>query len=92
MKYGFLFGTGAEYAYKLPSGGRFALDIFRQDTTESKNEFKEMRKSVDSTTPYAADWLPENYLNKNISFLGKVSSQISSKAQWNIDAVRLFIR
>ena len=71
MKYGFLFGTGAEYAYKLPSGGRFALDIFREDTTESKNEFKEMRKSVDSTTPYAADWLPENYLNKNISVFGK---------------------
>ena len=71
MKYGFLFGTGAEYAYKLPSGGRFALDIFRQDTTESKNEFKEMRMNVDSTTPYAADWLPDNYLNKNISVFGK---------------------
>ena len=71
MKYGFLFGTGAEYAYKLPSGGRFALDIFRQDTTESKNEFKEMRMNVDPTTPYAADWLPDNYLNKNISVFGK---------------------
>ena len=71
MKYGFLFGTGAEYAYKLPSGGRFALDIFRQDTTESKNEFKKMRMNVDPTTPYAADWLPENYLNKNISVFGK---------------------
>ena len=40
MKYGLLVGTGAEYAYKLPSGGRFAVDIFRQDTTESNNEFK----------------------------------------------------
>ena len=27
MKYGFLFGAGAEIAYNLPSGGRFALDI-----------------------------------------------------------------
>lgn len=71
MKYGFLFGTGAEYAYKLPSGGLFALDIFREDTTESKNDFKKMRENVAKTTSYAADWLPENYWNKNISVFGK---------------------
>ena len=32
MKYGFLFGAGAEAAYGLPSGGKFALEIFRHDT------------------------------------------------------------
>ena len=71
MKYGFLFGAGAEYAYNLPSGGRFALDIFRQDTTEAKNDFKEMRKKVDSSSSYAADWLPSDYQEKNISVFGK---------------------
>ena len=36
MKYGFLFGAGAEVSYGLPSGGKFALDIFRFDTSSSK--------------------------------------------------------
>ena len=30
MKLSFLFGAGAEISYGLPSGGKFALDIFRQ--------------------------------------------------------------
>lgn len=38
MKYGFLFGAGAEVGYGLPSGGKFALDIFRHDITESKKK------------------------------------------------------
>ena len=32
MKIGFLFGAGAEIGYGLPTGGKFALEIFRQDT------------------------------------------------------------
>lgn len=44
MKYGFLFGAGAEAGYGLPSGGEFALEIFRRDQSNSKKEFKEMRK------------------------------------------------
>ena len=31
VKVGFLFGAGAEICYGLPTGGKFALDIFRQD-------------------------------------------------------------
>ncbi len=30
------FGAGAEIGYGLPSGGKFALDIFRIDTREDK--------------------------------------------------------
>lgn len=71
MKYGFLFGAGAEIAYKLPSGGRFALDIFRQDTSGPKQKFKKMRDAVESTTPYANQWLPKDYLSKNINTFGK---------------------
>jgi len=40
MKYGFLFGAGAEFGYNLPSGSKFALDIFRFDNNQSKEEFK----------------------------------------------------
>ncbi len=71
MKYGFLFGAGAEVGYGLPSGGKFALDIFRQDTAESKKEFKDMRDSVDPTTTYASTWLPRDYMGRSISSFGK---------------------
>lgn len=71
MKYGFLFGAGAERAYKLPSGGKFALDIFRQDTVIPKDMFLKMRKAVDSSTTYASQWLPKDYLTKQIHVFGK---------------------
>ena len=67
MKYGFLFGAGAEIGYGLPSGGRFALDIFRFDASNSKKEFRKMRDEVDSTTNYASRWLPDDFKDKNIS-------------------------
>lgn len=71
MKYGFLFGAGAEAGYGLPSGGEFALEIFRRDQSNSKNNFKEMRNKVDSMTTYANSWLPKDYKDKNISCFGK---------------------
>lgn len=46
VKVGFLFGAGAEICYGLPTGGKFALDIFRQDIAPSKNEFIKMRDSL----------------------------------------------
>ena len=75
MKYGFLFGAGAEVGYGLPSGGKFALDIFRHDVTESKKTFKEMRDNVDYTTRYASYWLPDGFRDKNISSFGKTVFQ-----------------
>lgn len=71
MKFGFLFGAGAEMAYELPSGGQFALNIFRQNTSGPKEEFKKMREKVDSTTSYASQWLPKEYMSKNIGTFGK---------------------
>lgn len=71
MKYGFLFGAGAEVGYGLPSGGKFALDIFRYDVSKSKEEFKRMRDGVDTTTRYASFWLPKDFREKNISSFGK---------------------
>lgn len=75
MKYGFLFGAGAEIGYGLPSGGKFALDIFRHYVTESKKAFKEMRDNVDYTTRYASYWLPDGFRDKNISSFGKTVFQ-----------------
>ncbi|MBP5621887.1 MAG: hypothetical protein J6X44_07720, partial [Thermoguttaceae bacterium] len=69
--YGFLFGAGAEIAYKFPSGGCFALDIFRQNTSSPKQQFKNMREQVDPSTSYASQWLPKEYLAKNVSVFGK---------------------
>lgn len=71
MKYGFLFGAGAEVGYGLPSGGNFALDIFRHDVSESKEQFGKMRDNVNKYTNYAAFWLPEGFKDKNISSFGK---------------------
>ena len=71
MKLGFLFGAGAEVGYGLPSGGKFALDIFRYDTSKSKQAFKKMRDNVKTTTRYATKWLPNGFKDKNISSFGK---------------------
>lgn len=95
-KYGFLFGAGAEMSYNLPSGGQFALNIFKQDPTESKQKFREMRDGVVSTTSYANDWLPDKYREKNISAFGKsvfeniISSTVEHNRTLIIEKVNAF--
>lgn len=68
---GFLFGAGAEINYGMPSGGKFALDIFRQDPAEAKEKFKRFRDEIDKGTGYASRWLPENFENNNIHVFGE---------------------
>lgn len=68
---GFLFGAGAEISYGMPSGGKFALDIFRQPSEPSKQILRNMRDNVDKGSSYASNWLPEDYDKKNISSYGK---------------------
>jgi hypothetical protein len=70
-KIGFLFGAGAEVGYGLPSGGKFALEIFKQDSSISKRKFKENRESIDGSTAYAGDWLPKDYKTKSVGSYGK---------------------
>ena len=91
MKLGFLFGAGAEVAYGLPSGGQFALDIFKFDTTELKANFKEMRSSVCDTTTYATEWLPDDYLSKNIGVLVLQYFRILLKIQLSINGIVLLV-
>lgn len=71
MKIGFLFGAGAEIGYGLPTGGKFALEIFRQDTSMIKEEFKRQREKIDGSTYYAATWLPDDYKTKSVTSFGK---------------------
>ena len=59
MKLGFFFGAGAEIGYGLPSGGKFAIDLFRQDPSNYRAEFREQLRAIDLTSSYAVDWLPQ---------------------------------
>lgn len=70
MKVGFLFGAGAELGYGMPSGGRFALDIFRENLEKPKLELKNMRDKIDKGTTYASKWLPEDFYSKKIHAFG----------------------
>lgn len=66
-KIGFLFGAGAEIAYGLPNGGKFALDIFRRDTSQAKEKFKENRDRILNYSQYASTWLPQDYNSKRVT-------------------------
>ncbi|MGN9135198.1 hypothetical protein ACTNDG_07150 [Clostridium sp. HCP1S3_B4] len=69
-KIALFFGAGAEYSYGLPSGGKFALDIFRMNTNEDKENFKKQLREIDYESRYAK-WLPDNLENKNITAFTK---------------------
>jgi hypothetical protein len=71
MKVGFFFGAGAEIGYGLPSGGKFAIDLFRQDVSEHKKELREQLRHIDPRTNYATSWLPENFATQRIHAFGK---------------------
>lgn len=95
-KIGLFFGAGAEIAYGLPSGGRFALDIFRMDSTQDKKEFKKLLGKIDSRTPYATKWLPDDYASRSVSTFGKaqyeqlIISSLENKRQQIIDFLNTF--
>lgn len=84
MKIGFFFGAGAEIGYGLPSGGKFAIDLFRQDPTPYKIKFRKQLKNIDSRSLYANSWLPRDYAKKNIFVFGKneFTSIIESSIQY----------
>jgi hypothetical protein len=46
LKLGLFFGAGAEMGYGLPSGGRFALEVFRRGADAEKDLIREQLKSV----------------------------------------------
>ena len=88
MNVGFMFGAGAEVGYGLPTGGDFALNIFRQDSAESKEAFRKQRASIDPRSRYA-QWLPDDYMVKNISMFRKKAYEdiIRSTVEQNRDSI-----
>lgn len=88
MKVGFMFGAGAEVGYGLPTGGDFALNIFRQDSSESKEAFRKQRAAIDPTSRYA-QWLPDDYMVKNVSMFRKKAYEdiIRSTVEQNRDSI-----
>lgn len=84
MKVGLFFGAGAEIGYGLPSGGKFAIDLFRQDATPYKKKFRAKLSKIDIRSPYATTWLPKDYEKKSIFAFGKneFTSIIESSIQY----------
>lgn len=70
-KLGFFFGAGAELGYGLPSGGRFALDIFKGSKEEDREAFREQLANIDLQSQIATQWLPDNFQTKRINVFGK---------------------
>ncbi|MFQ2072504.1 hypothetical protein ACK33Z_05750 [Aeromonas veronii] len=71
MKLGFFFGAGAEVGYGLPTGGKFAIDLFRQDVSSHKESLRNQLGTINQLSNYATDWLPERYATQRIHAFGK---------------------
>ncbi|MEZ8514215.1 hypothetical protein AB9R81_00975 [Vibrio cyclitrophicus] len=71
MKLGFFFGAGAEVGYGLPIGGKFAIDLFRQDVSEHKQALRDQLKNLNQYDTYVTGWLPEKYSTQRIHAFGK---------------------
>ncbi|MGR6020310.1 hypothetical protein ACT7CU_27240 [Bacillus paranthracis] len=65
------FGAGAEIGYGLPSGGKFALEIFRCPNEEDKEVFRHQIQNINRMSQIATQWLPDNYTNKRLNVFGK---------------------
>ncbi|EPD28945.1 hypothetical protein SAMN05444420_102338 [Capnocytophaga granulosa] len=88
-KIGLFFGAGAEMGYGLPSGGEFAIDLFRQDPTKYKKKFRVVLSEINNTSRYATYWLPDSYLNKPIYAFGEKDfiSIIQSSIEYRQDKI-----
>lgn len=92
QKVAFFFGAGAESPYGLPSGGEFALEIFRTIGTQDKDLLREEIKKVKQTGSQAA-WLPDGYLNNRITVFGKtnfdsiIASTLEMRRNSVVDAI-----
>ena len=70
-KVGLFFGAGAEISYGLPSGGRFAIEIFRRSPEQQKSRFKALLENIDRTTYYCRSYLPPDFHKKRVNVFGK---------------------
>jgi hypothetical protein len=89
MKLGIFFGAGAEIGYGLPSGGKFAIDLFRQDPARYKTELRQQLHQLDPMSPYATTWLPQNYRDSRIHAFGRneFTSLIESSIEYRREEI-----
>lgn len=89
MKIGLFFGAGAELGYGLPSGGKFAIDLFRQDSAPYKIKLRSQLRQLDAMSPYATNWLPQNYAGSRIHAFGRneFTSLIESSIEYKRDEI-----
>jgi len=95
-KIGLFFGAGAEIGYGLPSGGRFALDIFKGSKSEDREAFREQISTIDTQSQLATQWLPDNFKSKRINVFGKgnfeeiISSSLEHRRQSTLSYLENF--
>lgn len=71
VRLSFFFGAGAEVAYGLPTGGRFALEVVRR-AKDPVDDFKADRTRVNAgCSPAYRNWLPADLMKQRVSKLGK---------------------
>lgn len=92
-KLGIFFGAGAEIGYGLPSGGKFALDIFRTPPDEDRNSLRRQIQNINPTSIYATKWLPSGYINKRLHIFGKGEFEglIASSLEYRRDEILSYI-
>ena len=88
LKLGLFFGAGAEMGYGLPSGGRFALEVFRRGADAEKELIREQLKSVAKSDIYASTFLPADYDTKRISKFGKGGLQGDPEVERRVPTFR----
>lgn len=88
-KIGFFFGAGAEISYGMPSGGKFAIDIFKKSVDNHKKQLKEDLSKIDPSGVYARNWLPPDVKNKPVYAFGKseFSSLLQSSIEYNSEDI-----
>lgn len=78
MNISLFFGAGAECSYGLPSGGKFALDIFRMNTADDKAELKKQLLEVNKQSNYSR-WLPDGFDSKKLTAFTKTQYELIVK-------------
>ncbi|GAB6169554.1 hypothetical protein JCM1393_20140 [Clostridium carnis] len=92
-KISFFFGAGAECSYGLPSGGKFALDIFRMNTAKDKEILKQQLNNVDQQSTYAK-WLPDDFDSKKLTAFtkGQYDSIVKGSLENKRDAILSYLK